>query len=72
MKAGWRRADHRRASRATDMLVRLFSNAYPPLVLLRNWGLLAFDVLPPLKRSFARHAMGLSGRQSRLARGLSR
>ena len=68
--AAWRRADQRRVSRATDALVHLFSNSFPPLVAARGLGLLAFDLFPPAKRLFAGHAMGLSGRQSRLARGL--
>jgi hypothetical protein len=29
-----------------------------------------FDLLRPLKREFARHTMGLAGRQPRLVRGL--
>lgn len=69
--ARWRRDDQRRVGRATDALVRLFSNRFAPLVVARGLGLLAFDLLPPVKRHFARHAMGLTGRQSRLARGLT-
>jgi 2-octaprenyl-6-methoxyphenol hydroxylase len=69
--ARWRRDDQRRVGRATDALVRLFSNRFAPLVVARGLGLLAFDLLPPIKRHFARHAMGLAGRQSRLARGLT-
>lgn len=66
-----RRQDQKRVSGATDGLVRLFSNRFAPLVLARNLGLLAFDLLPPIKRRFGEHAMGLGGRQSRLTRGLS-
>lgn len=69
--AAWRRADQLRVSRATDALVRLFSNSFAPLVAARGLGLLAFDLFPPAKRLFADHAMGLGGRQSRLARGLA-
>lgn len=68
--AEWRRRDQKVVARATDALVRLFSNRFAPLALARGLGLLAFDLLPPLKRRFANHAMGLAGRQSRLARGL--
>ena len=68
--AGGRRQDQRRVTGATDALVRLFSNRFAPLVLARDLGLLAFDLLPPVKRRFGNHAMGLSGRQSRLTRGL--
>lgn len=65
-----RRTDQKRVSRATDALVRLFSNRFAPLVVGRGLGLLAFDLVPPIKRRFGNHAMGLTGRQSRLARGL--
>ena len=66
-----RRQDQKRVRVTTDALVRLFSNRFAPLVLARNLGLVAFDLLPPIKRRFGDHAMGLGGRQSRLARGLS-
>jgi 2-octaprenyl-6-methoxyphenol hydroxylase len=69
--AKWRRRDQKLVSRATDALVRLFSNRFPPLVVARGLGLLAFDLCPAAKRRFGNHAMGLAGRQSRLARGLS-
>ena len=69
--AACRRQDQKLVTGATDALVRLFSNRFTPLVIARNLGLLAFDLLPPVKRRFGDHAMGLSGRQSRLARGLS-
>ena len=69
--AEWRRRDQKLVSRATDALVRLFSNRFAPLVAARGLGLLAFDLCSPVKRRFGNHAMGLAGRQSRLARGLS-
>ncbi len=68
--AEWRRRDQKIVSRATDALVRLFSNRFAPLVIARGLGLLAFDLFPPAKRRFGNVAMGLAGRQSRLARGL--
>jgi 2-octaprenyl-6-methoxyphenol hydroxylase len=68
--AEWRHRDQRIVSRATDALVRLFSNRFAPLVVARGLGLLAFDVFAPAKRHFGSHAMGLAGRQSRLTRGL--
>jgi len=68
--ADWRRRDQKLVSGATDTLVRLFSNHLAPLVLARGLGLLAFDLFPPAKRVFGNYAMGLAGRQSRLARGL--
>jgi 2-octaprenyl-6-methoxyphenol hydroxylase len=44
---------------ATDGINRLFSNDIAPLRLARDLGLAAVDKLPPLKRVFMRHAMGL-------------
>ncbi len=69
--AKWRRGDQKLTTGVTDALVRLFSNGFAPVVAARDLGLLAFDLLPPLKRRFGNHAMGLAGRQSRLTRGLS-
>jgi 2-octaprenyl-6-methoxyphenol hydroxylase len=69
--AEWRRRDQKLVARATDAVVRLFSNRFAPLVAARGLGLLAFDLCPPAKRRFGNVAMGLAGRQSRLARGLS-
>jgi len=66
----WRRRDQAHVLRATDGLVRLFSNDHAPLVAARIAGLVLVDLLPPLKRALMRRAMGLAGRQPRLARGL--
>lgn len=68
--AAWRTADQAEVSTFTDAMVRVFSNDSSLLALARNAGLLALDLLPGLKSGFARHAMGLAGRQPRLARGL--
>ncbi len=68
--AQWRKRDHIQTAMATDSLVRLFSSNFLPLAALRNLGLLLVDTLPPLKKMFARHAMGFVGRLPRLARGL--
>jgi 2-octaprenyl-6-methoxyphenol hydroxylase len=68
--AQWRSRDHRQVIGFTNTLVQGFSNAFPPLALARNLGLLATDLIPPLKHSLARHAMGLSGKLPKLARGL--
>lgn len=68
--ADWRRRDNLAVSTFTDGLVRVFSNAFPPLVVARNLGLLALDLVPPIKRSLLRRTMGLAGRLPRLARGL--
>jgi 2-octaprenyl-6-methoxyphenol hydroxylase len=66
----WRRHDQRHVLRVTDGLVRLFSNDHTPLAVARGAGLVLTDLLPPLKRAMMRRAMGLAGRQPRLARGL--
>ncbi len=65
----WRRFDNTVLMVATDGLNRLFSNDLPPVRLARDLGLAAVDRLPPLKRLFVRHAMGLVGDLPRLARG---
>ena len=54
-----RRFDVLSMSLATDGINRLFSNDIAPLRLARDLGLAAVDKLPPLKRVFMRHAMGL-------------
>jgi 2-octaprenyl-6-methoxyphenol hydroxylase len=69
--ADWRRRDNFAVSTFTDMLVRTFSNSFPPLAAARNLGLMAVDVCPPLKQALVRRTMGLAGRLPRLARGLA-
>ena len=68
--ADWRRRDQLQVGLITDGLVRVFSNKSLPLVMARNLGMIAVDVVPPLKRMLARHAMGFVGRMPRLTRGL--
>jgi 2-octaprenyl-6-methoxyphenol hydroxylase len=55
-------------------MVRAFANEALLLVLLRDLGLLAVDLIPPLKRRLMRLTSGLAaaagGRLPRLARGL--
>lgn len=68
--ADWRAADHARVVSLTDGLVKMFSNSFPPLALARNLGMIAIDILPPLKRALTRQTMGLTGKLPRLARGL--
>jgi 2-octaprenyl-6-methoxyphenol hydroxylase len=65
----WRRFDSGLLLAATDGLNRLFSNDLAPLRLARDLGLAAVDRLPPVKRLFMRHAMGLVGRLPRLIEG---
>jgi 2-octaprenyl-6-methoxyphenol hydroxylase len=56
--------------RFTNSLVRGFGLPLGPLRRVRGQALVLFDLLRPLKREFARHTMGLAGRQPRLVRGL--
>ncbi len=54
-----RLADQRRVIKFCDSIVRGFSNQNPMLKLLRNTGLVAFDVIPGIKPLVANYAMGL-------------
>jgi 2-octaprenyl-6-methoxyphenol hydroxylase len=68
--ANWRQSDHRKVVAFTDGLVRLFGSRRPALQLLRDVGMLGFDVVPGVRGAFARHTMGLAGRLPRLSRGV--
>jgi len=68
--AAWRERDRRGVTRFTDSLVKLFGDARPGVALLRNLGLLLFDVSPPAKSALARVSAGFAGPSPRLARGL--
>ena len=65
----WRRFDNVTLVAVTDGLNRLFSNAFPPVQLVRDAGLAVVGRLPPLKRVFMRHAMGVMGELPRLMKG---
>ena len=67
--ARWRRADNFTMVAATDLLNRLFSNDIKPLRLVRDIGLAAVNRVPPLRRFFVRHAMGMVGDLPKLIRG---
>ena len=68
--AEWRRSDQRKLVHFTDGLVRLFGDSRPPIPALRDAGMLAFDLVPGVRRMFAKHTMGLAGRLPRLSRGV--
>jgi 2-octaprenyl-6-methoxyphenol hydroxylase len=68
--ADWRVADRGGVVRFTDGLVKLFGSRMPGVSLMRNLGLLAFDLSPPAKRALARVSLGFGGPTPRLARGL--
>lgn len=66
-----RRADLWRTVRFTDLLARLFMNPWAPVAYGRAAGLVALDLLSPLRHRLAQHAMGLSIHAPRLTSGLS-
>jgi 2-octaprenyl-6-methoxyphenol hydroxylase len=68
--AAWRAHDRRGVIGFTDSLVKLFADTRPGVGLLRNLGLLMFDVAPPAKSALARLSAGFGGPTPRLARGL--
>ncbi len=68
--SAWRRPDYLRTMLFTDSLARAFSTKLTPLVVVRDLGLMAMDLLPPARKLFARQAMGLLGKLPRLARQL--
>ncbi len=57
----WRKFDSVSMTASTDLLNRLFSNNIPGVGLLRRAGMVAVEHMPPLKKFFMRHAMGLVG-----------
>lgn len=65
----WRRLDNTLLMFVTDGLNRLFSNDVAPIRLGRDLGLAAVNAMPPLRKLFMRHAMGVVGTLPRLARG---
>ena len=68
--ARWRVADRSGVIRFTDGLVKLFGSSRPGLGILRDLGLLMFDLTPPAKSALARVSAGFGGPTPRLARGL--
>lgn len=67
--SAWRREDSRRIVAFTDGLVRVFNQPLGVVKLMRDLGLLAFDLLPAAKDAMAQLSFGASGRVPRLARG---
>jgi 2-octaprenyl-6-methoxyphenol hydroxylase len=68
--AEWRKADQKKLVHFTDGLVRLFGDTRGPVRGLRDLGMLGFDLIPGVRKTFARHTMGLAGRLPRLSRGV--
>lgn len=63
-----RDADRRGVIQFTDSLVKLFRSDLPGMGLLRDLGLLLFDLTLPAKRALSRVSWGFAGRLPRLAR----
>lgn len=55
----------------TENLASLFKQKFGPLTLMRNSGLLAFDLVAPFKRNVSRRLMGMQGRLPPLVCGVS-
>lgn len=68
--AAWRRGDQKKLVRFTDGLIRLFGSRRKGVGLLRNLGMLGFDLVPGVRSLFAKHTMGLAGNLPRLSRGM--
>lgn len=66
-----RKKDHQAVTRFSNVLVDLFSSHWPPVAHLRAAGLLAVDMIAPARHALAQQSMGVKGRLTRLARGLS-
>lgn len=65
----WRRLDTLMLAAVCDGLVHLFSNNIGPIRLARDIGLAVVNRLPPVKRFFMRHAMGVVGQLPRMIQG---
>jgi 2-octaprenylphenol hydroxylase len=65
----WRRADNRSMLVSMDGFKRLFSNQSSLLGWVRNTGMSLLDKTPLLKNTIVKQAMGVSGVQSKLAKG---
>lgn len=66
----WRQKDQDQVVKATDKLVRIFSNDITALGHLRGASLALLDALPPAKSWLAQRSMGLAQIQPRLGRGV--
>lgn len=66
----WRRTDRRGVIAFTDGMVRLFGSPLGSVKVVRDLGMLLFDVMPPAKSALSALSMGVTGRLPRLARGV--
>ena len=60
----WRGADRSNIVRFTDGLVRLFAQPFGPIKVLRDLGMLAFDLMPAAKGALSQLSLGAAGRDS--------
>lgn len=65
----WREADRSNIVRFTDGLVRVFTQPFAPIKLVRNLSMLAFDLAPLAKDALSQLSLGAAGKVPRLARG---
>ncbi len=63
----WRKSDNIAMMAAMDGFKRLFGSELPPVRWGRNLGLTLTDTIPPVKKHFIHHAMGMAGQLPRLA-----
>ena len=68
--AAVRQLDQKRVTQFSDRLAGWFYNSNPFKVVVRNSGMLITDLVPSIKRNFMRQAMGVSGRQPSMVRGI--
>lgn len=66
----WRESDQKRVAGLTSGISNLFGVHMPLLKSVRGLGLLATDLILPLKKRLAKRLMGLSGRLPKLARAI--
>lgn len=66
----FRSKDTQRVTAFTHGMIRIFTSRIAPVITGRNLALLATDIFPEMKQALLKRTMGLTGRQSRLARGL--
>ncbi len=65
----WRQQDSKRIIAFTDGLVRMFNQPLGLIKLIRDMGLLAFDMLPLAKDALSQLSVGAAGHIPRLSRG---
>jgi 2-octaprenyl-6-methoxyphenol hydroxylase len=65
-----RNKDTQRVTGFTHAMIKVFTSRLAPVIAGRNLALLVTDVFPEMKQALLQRTMGMTGRQSRLARGL--